>query len=165
MLTDVFKGKKSIALLAALFLIGLVLIMFSSGDKKPERETNSFSEQEYITVLENKLKSVIAKVDGVGETEVMVTLESGTKSLFAKDVTDSLDVSGDSKSLDSSSSLTYKSSSSSSKEPVTVGESYPSIRGVAVVCSGAADEGVREKVIELVKCVLNITSNRVCVTN
>ena len=164
-ITELIKGKKSIAFLGALFLIGLTLIAFSSGEKEPDHENNNFSEQEYIDFLENKLENVIAKIDGVGSVKVMVTLDSGTKNLYAKDVTDSLDIAGENKSYDSSSSLTYKSSSSSSREPVSIGEKYPAVRGVAVVCTGASEPSVKEKVIELVKCVLNVTSNRVCVTN
>ena len=52
----------------------------------------------------------------------------------------------------------------SSKEPLQIGTLQPRVRGAAVVCSGAGDPVVKERVANTVAKALNIGLSKVYVT-
>lgn len=158
-------GGKIVAVFAALFVFGVIILLFSGSGEQKQADGGDFCESEYISQLENKLESMISEIDGVGKVNVMLTLEGSAKSIFAKDVASSSAADESHSSRSDNSSVVFGSGSSSSREPVSIGEVYPTVRGVAVVCDGAVNSAVREKVISLVTCALNISTNRVCVTN
>ena len=50
---------------------------------------------------------------------------------------------------------------SGSEEAVTVAEIYPEIRGVAIVCTGGDDPGIRTALTELLSASLGIPTHRI----
>ena len=50
------------------------------------------------------------------------------------------------------------------EEPLILKEITPTVAGVVVVCSGADDPQVRERIVNVVTTALGTGSNRVCVT-
>lgn len=75
--------SKKIKIIVAVGLIGIVLIFASdllAGNEKKAKNDNegSISYEEYTEELENKLVQLISSIDGVGECQVMVTLENTT---------------------------------------------------------------------------------------
>ena len=50
------------------------------------------------------------------------------------------------------------------KQALVEEQLVPDIKGVAVVCSGGDDIAVIERITELVSVVLDLPSNRICVT-
>ncbi len=156
--------SKKVKIIVAIGLIGIVLIFMSdifSGNSKNKNETQqcSYSYDEYTIELENKLKKLVSNIDGVGECEVMITLQNTNESVYATDVEVKAD--GDSTNQKDEYVL-YDSDSGES--PVLIKEYLPQVQGVTVVCTGGDNVSVKEKIIQCVTSLFNIPTNRVSVS-
>ena len=89
--------------------------------------------------------------------KVMLTLYRTSERVFAEEVKSSS--SGDSLSSENSPALT------GSKDALEKSVILPKVRGVAVVCGGAENMLVREKVVNTAARVLDIGVSQVYVTN
>ena len=107
--------------------------------------------------LEQRLTDIISQIDGVTSPQVMVTLDRTSERVFAEEVKSSS--SGDSLSSENSPALT------GSKDALEKSVILPKVRGVAVVCGGAENMLVREKVVNTAARVLDIGVSQVYVTN
>lgn len=158
------KDKK-LRLLVILGLIGILLIALSEW--LPRRAEKTEGEQPTGTVvsvaqveaaLEQRIATLIGQVDGVGDCNVMVTLESGSRFVYAADRTYSSAAQND-----SGSEKTLLVETDSGPVGLLVTEIQPSVKGVAIVCDGGSDPTVCRQVTGLVSAAFNISSGRVCV--
>ena len=156
------KGRK-ILLIGGIFLLALLLLSTLFGGKK---ETTVSTKTENVSEIEEKLErrlcELISKIDGVGEVSVMVTLDKTMTAVYEKD--NKLEESSGN-SAESSSRETEVVLAGSAKQPLLSGNIMPTVRGAAVVCEGAANPLVREKVANTVAKALNIGISRVYVTD
>lgn len=162
------NGKKILIVGAAAVLLLLLLSsVFGGGSKK---NSSKIKEEKTLTVedaaelektLEARVKSLVESIDGAGTATVMVTLDRSSTLMFDKD--ERLEQKGESGS-GSINRETETVLAGSSKEPLRTGVVLPKVRGAAVVCSGADDPVVREKVTNAVAKALNIGVSRVYVT-
>lgn len=128
--------------------------------------------EEYTSQLEARLTELISSVEGAGQAKVMITLECGTEYVYASQqkttsaMSENTDAGG-------RSSRDQKQSGEESlilidgdrgEEPLILKEITPTVAGVVVVCSGADDPQVRERIVNVVTTALGTGSNRVCVT-
>ncbi len=142
------KKNKTLVVLLLCLLLGVLLILSDaqkgdSNTKKDELYTLNTYKQE----LENNLESVIQNISGITNVNVLITLESGSEYVYASD-----DSEVSEKHVVVNNGL------------VVVKEKLPTIKGVAVVCSGGNDAKLKIKITELICSVLNISSARVYVT-
>jgi stage III sporulation protein AG len=110
-----------------------------------------------VKELEQRLATVLAGIDGVGEVSVMLTLDSG------KEIVPVLE-----KEATGETNISVKPvivSSGTGSEPVVLKELEPVIRGVIVVAEGADDIGVRYNLELAVMTVLGIDEHRVEIFN
>ncbi len=142
-------------------ITAIVLLFLSTviPGRSQQQETGSFSEDASAleAELEKRLTDIISQIDGVTSVQVMVTLDRTSERVFAEEVKSSS--SGDSLSSENSPAL------SGSKEPLEKSVILPRVRGVAVVCGGAENILVREKVVNTAARVLDIGVSQVYVTN
>lgn len=162
--TQFFTKKNSIVILIIFLALGITLVFFS--DKNEEQHVVStdigFNEEEYETNLEKRLKKIVEEISGVGEVNVMITLEGSAFYSYATDTTQDMGKEGDSKR---ESTVVLSTGNSSTKEAVVSGYTLPKVKGAAVVCSGNISSSIRAKVISVVSAALGISSARICVTN
>lgn len=130
------SGKlKKIIIVAG--IVGIALIFLSNwidfGSMTSNKEDEGFSVKTYSTKIENDLQTVIAKIEGAGETEVLLTMENSAEYVY----------------LDNSTTKTK--------------EIEPVIRGVLVVCEGGDEPVVVERVTEAVTKALDISAAKVCI--
>lgn len=161
------KGKKLLIIGAAAVLMLLLLSLAfggSKGSSKVKEEKNLTVEDaaELERTLEARVKSLVESIDGAGTANVMVTLDRSSTLVFDKD--EKTEQRGESGS-GSVNRETETVLAGSSKEPLQTGVVLPKVRGAAVVCSGAGDPVVREKVTNAVAKALNIGVSRVYVTD
>lgn len=126
----------------------------------------------YTAQLEARLTEMISSVEGAGEAKVMVTLECGTEYVYASQqkttsaMSENSDAGGrtsrDEKRTGEESLILVDGSGG--EEPLLLKEITPTVAGVVVVCSGADDVNVRQRVVDVVTTALGTSSNRVCVT-
>lgn len=130
-----FKDGKLRNIIIICCVLGMVLILLSSLFPTDNKETNNtYSVVEYKNDMENSLKSILTKIQGVGETEVLLTMESSVEGVY----------------------LENNTTKTKDIEPV--------IRGVVVVCEGGDQPLVTARVLNAVTKALNISSAKVCVT-
>lgn len=150
--------------------IVLILLLFVSTIL-PQGETGYAVVEEDTAIieqeLEHRLEALLSEINGVTSPTVMLTLDSTTEHIYARDSkngsTNAQDDSGSTDTSDNENTVVLVGSGS---EKAALEEStvLPKVRGVAVVCRGAEDPLIKEKVVNAVAGVLNISSSRVYVT-
>lgn len=152
-------GIKSVIVIAVAFAVGLLLVLMPQPHDTPKSTSNEFDGEAYTRHLEKRLCDMISAVSGTGEVKVMITLESSPEQYYQRDVRHRSTSGESSESFEAEETLVFEE-----RRPIPVKEIYPEIKGVAVVCGGAADSRIAERIISLVACTMNIPSNRIYVT-
>ena len=115
---------------------------------KPASSTTS----NYVENLENKLKQSIEKIDGVKTATVIVSVENGITTIIAEDV----------KKTEENGKTTYTSTPVLvGGEPIVLGEIYPKVTGVIVVCSCDKNVLINSYVLDVVTTILDISCEKV----
>lgn len=157
------KQVKHIGLIVTIiFVLILLIILFGNFDFLNLTKTGKTTSQsggytytsssEYAENLEYKLKTIISKIKGAGNVDVMLTLESGTNLLLANNETQN--VGSDDVAIVSASPIILEQNGNNL--PLVIGEVLPKIRGVIVVSSGASDISVRLNILHAVQTLLNL---------
>lgn len=162
------NGKKILIFGAAAVMLLLLLGTASFGGKTAKYEKEEIAEDAAIIeqTLEQRLEKLLEQIDGAGTVSVMVTLDTSSRRLYEKDEKSENDVKSDTDG--GTENTVYETETvlaGSSKEPLPAGVVQPKVRGAAVVCSGAANPVVREKVTYAVARALNIGLSKVYVTD
>jgi stage III sporulation protein AG len=145
-------------------------------DKKDSNEVTPASDIAYISLtkyeneLEQNLADIISSINGAGKTRVLLTMDSTVEQVYATDKSmsqNNSENSGDNTESkeDTSATTTYITVelSDGTQQTVLLKEIQPKVRGVLVVCSGGDNNVVKEKIVDAVTKVLNISSSRVSV--
>ena len=162
------NGKKILIFGAAAVMILLLLSTVSQSGKTTSHERTEIAEDaaKIEQTLEQRLQSLLEKIDGVGTVSVMVTLDRSSQQLYEKDEKTETKLQN---SSDGGTENTARETeivlAGSAKEPLMTGIVQPKVRGAAVVCSGADDPVIREKVTYTVAKALNIGISKVYVTD
>lgn len=162
------KGKRILIFGVAAVIVLLLLssVTHSKKSVSSSEQTETLEDAAKIEqTLEQRLEKLLGEIDGVGAVSVMVTLDCSSRQLFEKDEKTETNVKSES---DAGSENTARETevvlAGSGKEPLRIGVVQPRVRGAAVVCGGANDPVVREKVTNMVAKALNIGISRVYVT-
>ena len=165
------KQVKHIGLIITIiFILILLIILFgnfsflnltnSSINTSHNKVYTYTSSSEYASDLEYKLKTIISKIKGAGNVDVMITLESGTNLLLASnDETKSVNSGGDTTTTVSASPIILEQNGDSS--PLVIGEVLPKIKGVIVISSGASDISVRLNILNAVQTLLDLQDSQI----
>ena len=143
-------------------VMGVVLILLSELDfstPKAEESVQTGDYAQYVSTLNDELTSVISSIDGVGDCKVMITLKNTKENVYAENSETS---SSDSSNSENNEYVIYNSENGDS--PLLLKEEMPQVAGVAVVCSGGDSEAVRERIIDCVCALFDISSSHVSVS-
>lgn len=175
------KSKKKISMdyILIFILIAIIgLLYFSSffsqmtflnvADTSAENVENVSVSQTSQMDLEEKLKSVLSKIEGAGEVDVMITYESSAEIVPVVSVDQTTSTTNSSSGSSSSTSQT----NTTSTKPVTVDngssgsvlvlvEKEPVVKGVIVVAQGAGDIKTKLALQRAVQTVLDIDSTNI----
>lgn len=152
------KGRRVFLILGLLGVLLLALPVFFQGkgkEEQPARSTQELSANGYREELEASLTKLVSAITGESAPTVLVTLENGGRSVYARDEQN--------RERDSESTHVLIKSSDGGQEALTETELNPEIKGVVIVSDLGADAVLREELTEAVKTALHIPSNRVCV--
>ena len=164
-MNEIISDKRTIAIFIVVFIAGLVLVMLPSNKKSAgvsSDDTLRFDEEEYEKNLETRLQKIVEEIDGVGNVEVMITLEGSAVYTYATDTTQDVSEKGSSKK---ESTVVLSTGTSSTKEAVISGYTLPRVKGAAVVCSNELTATLKSKVIGVVSAALGISTAKICVTS
>lgn len=154
------KGRRFIIAGALAAMLLLLLSAVPRGVKSAEPLEDA---SELERGLEQRLVQLISRIDGAGEVTVMVTLDTVSRQVYEKDARSESTSRADGGS-NGSVHETEVVLAGSAKEPLRVGTVQPKVRGAAVVCPGASDPVIRERVANTVARALDIGLSRVYVT-
>jgi stage III sporulation protein AG len=192
---EVIMDKKKISLktiglprLIMLFMAGILIILlsfpsvlgaFQSSDDAKDREvpdlqndtnTTSYNENTYISEMENKLKTVLRKVSGVGDVDVMITTKGSQEQVPLKDSSstqESLneeDGEGGSRSDTSAQredSTVLVTNEDGNSVPYILQELEPEIEGVVVIAEGGDNALVKMDIMQAVEVLFDVPAHKV----
>lgn len=170
-----FFSKKSIAkYIVMIGFIGILFILISGLLPQKSETKNSVAvsnaattTEEYTILLEQKINNIVSQIDGVGNSEVVITLENGVENVYANSNRKTSDSNESSKGQSAKRSDTQQDvvivDGSGGKQALMVTQKEPTVKGVVVVCEGADNSLVVKRVTDAVTTSLNIKTNRVSI--
>ena len=141
-----FRFSAKQALIFGLAAAGVLLLLIGGrlGGKQTKAASSGMTDVSFYTdYLEERIRTLCRSIGGIEEAEVFLTLDCSEEKQYAGGA--------------SSDYLILKDG----EEAVLLGEIYPVVRGVAVVCTGGDSPTVRETVTELLSAALGLPSNRI----
>ncbi|HLR41867.1 MAG TPA: stage III sporulation protein AG [Pseudogracilibacillus sp.] len=183
------QGDKKRMYIFALGIIGLVLLLFnqpfSSKDKEPTfivkdepTEENISQDTDYkgdVAEVEEKyeqdLVTMLNKIKGISEVEVMVNVDSTHVQVYEKDVitskqqTEEQDKSGGLREVadDSKETRLVTVREGEREKPLLVQTKKPEIRGVFITAKGIEQASVKKNIIDAVAKVLGVSTYRISI--
>lgn len=163
------KQVKHIGLIITIiFVLLLLLILFGnfnflSSSSTISASSNSFTyttNAEYIKNMEDKLKTLLSKIKGSGNVEVMITLNEGAGVVLATS-DESITTNNGNGSTTTVSANPVIITQNGTNTPVIISENIPEIKGVVVVSSGAKDINVRLNILNAVQTLTGLANNKI----
>ncbi len=159
-------NKKNMVLIICAFIAVVLLVASEFAESEADENLDvktGVSSEEYIKKQEEKLKTLLEAIDGAGEVEVMLTLESCYENVYLKD--SSLKTESYDKEFKEEQEESYimAKTGSNTQEGVIIKVYEPVVKGVAVVATGGDSEKVKMAIIETVSAVFNINSVNISV--
>ena len=170
-----FEKDRWVTLTVALGLLGMLLILGSAlwpGGRASPDPVGDDAAEVYIQKTEQRLSQLLGQVEGVGQVQVMVTLEQESERVYAKEEKQNTDKSMNYNGENpvkveergtSEAKYILVEASAGGKQPLLLSVRQPKVRGVIVVCQGGKDPVVQQQVTEVVTTALDISAGRVCV--
>lgn len=160
-----------------LFLAGVLLLVISlpTNDEEVQveesegQETVDMTELSEIGYLEKHLQEILSQVEGIGQTEVMITVKSDGKSIVEKDTeqTKREEENGEGESVvrskeDSSNESTiYQKDAKGNETPYVSEKMKPEIEGVLVIAQGAGDSVKAAEITEAVMALFGVEAHKI----
>ena len=141
-------------------LIGLVLMMIPNHQSNKSTTTNDTAKiEEVIESDEQRLQKILAQISGVGEVQVMLTIQQGEEILYQSNEEISSDE--DSKNTDRT---TVTITDGNRNETGLVRQRIPpKYKGAIVVCRGADDTRIQFAIVDAVSKVTGLGANQISV--
>ena len=175
------KGLKKVQWIVYL-LLGALLVVIAIPVKKKDsgKSTGSETDTEAVTPaadtaasqeeeMERRLEAALARVEGVGEVQVVLSLESTNQKVVEKDIPSSKssqsssgsDGSSSSSAASTEESTVYQKGSDGSETPYVIQETYPEVRGVLVVAQGGDNPVVVQQIQEAVMALFRVEAHKI----
>ncbi len=179
-LSALLSDDRSLSIILIIGVLGITLIFISTsfgnkGDNTPAEQEESTAASDvlsdYKEELSGELGNMLASMEGVGRTKVMVTLSGTVKNVYATntDINDretsrrtEADENADKQNTEKKNCILIKQKDGSEKA-LTVGQLLPEVKGVLVICDGGDSGETRKKIKEAVSAALNIPQSHICV--
>ncbi|MBE5748210.1 MAG: hypothetical protein E7344_01115 [Clostridiales bacterium] len=148
------KSIKNIEVIIAFVLAAIVLVVFFNdfGQKVTKQTNISTTFSSYVADLENKIKSVISKIDGAGECDVVISFVGGVEQEYAF----SNESQQNGEIITNKTTLTLVSG-----KPVLIREKMPEIQGVVIVADGAGKTAVKLEITKAVQALLKVPNGNI----
>lgn len=143
---------KGLGLLLAGLAAGVMLLFL--GGKTEESEVPkvtdaAFSFEAYEKELAARLEEMIARLDGVSDVHVMLTIERSYSEELAGEGGEYLTI----------------RESDGGQGTVVLSRSAPEVKGVAVICKGGDDPQRQQEIISMLSALLKLSSHRIFVSD
>lgn len=146
------KTVKHIEIIIAIIVIAVIVVAYiyvSQGNKVKETDSNS-------NTLTQELQSMLSKIKGVGDVEVLIVYNGGSVIEIASKVDKHTTVTEDDGRVTTVIDEVTTPILTDGDKPLIVGEKRAEIDGVMVVCEGGSDSKVRVQVMQAISLLLKI---------
>lgn len=185
----IWKKKLTKENMAIMALLGILLMVIAIPVKKtetqkdqtaaPENKSTASGTQEteeedntggYAGELEERLESLLASMEGVGNVKVMVTLDSSREQVVEKDIPSTMDTTKETDSTGGSRDVinsrqeettVYVTDSAGNKTPYVSKIRGPSIEGVTVVAQGGGNAVIQKNITEVIQALFGIEAHKI----
>ena len=147
-------GKYKYPILVALVGLGLMLLPSEQEPSEPVEPSRAVERS-----LEEKLESLLGRIEGAGQVSVLLTEKEGSQTLYQTDSQTDADESG-SRRTDDTVLVEDENRTESGLVRQTLGPVY---RGAVILCQGADDPTVKLAVVEAVRCVTGLGADQISV--
>lgn len=166
-------------------ICGVVLVILSVPTGKNKKEGSSVkstqgseekqigvSTDEYCSKLEERLKELISKIDGVEQVSVMITLKCGSESVVLTEVSyeqsekkenGSNGTVSEQKDYKNESVVVYEKDSDGNTIPYVIKENVPQIEGIAVIAKGGDNPENILKITSVAQALFNVEVHKISV--
>lgn len=146
-------------------LSGVLLLLISCGDlfEKGDTEHEKTSVQKesepgddlqnYKKTMEEQVRSILEKVDGVGAVDVMITLRASKEKVTLKDNTINAE------RREEETVLIQDENDNTS--PYVIREVEPQIEGILVVCEGGDRAATQREIIDGISALFSVESHKI----
>ncbi len=173
----IFKDKKNYYNILIGIFFGILLLIFSNNFNKSNKKENSNIDYKgqsintninstYETQLEERLKTILSQVTGVGNVDIMITLENGKEIVTKNDTikenstTNEEALNGDKRQI-----ISNKEQNSTVKigsdEPLILKELTPKIAGVLIVAQGGGNVETKNMLINATNALLGVELHKI----
>ena len=166
------SDKKNTKWLVIILMIGIGLMLLPDlFTKTPKVQTKAemayIDRAAYEKELEHRLCDILSTLGGISDVSVMVTLEDGGETYYARNESTDEKAAEDGgraeRTQAADGSLALKSESGGGQSPVLLKQSMPRVLGVLVTARGVNASLVRTQIVNAVQAVLNVPVHRVAV--
>ena len=150
------QGKNWFSLPAlAVLTVGCLLLLIPPGAGADTQREEKTKEPFDLERFEERLEEALSRIEGAGETKVVLSLDSGERQVLAQDR----------EQTNSGASVqTVTVGGGSERSVVPVQTMAPGFRGALVVSPGAGDAAVRLALTRAVSVLTGLGSDCICVT-
>lgn len=150
------QGKNWFSLPAlAVLAVGCLLLLIPTGAEADTQREEKIKEPFDLERFEERLEEALSRIEGAGETKVVLSLDSGERQVLAQDR----------EQTNSGASVqTVTVGGGSERSVVPVQTMAPGFRGALVVSPGAGDAAVRLALTRAVSVLTGLGSDCICVT-
>ncbi len=163
------ESIKKIILIAG--IVGIALIFLSNFHFGNSQETavevkvdETSAVETYRLRLSEEMGNMLAGIEGVGKTKIMITLEQTMQTVYATEEDNQSKTEGSNIQTDLNKSYVIIREENGGENGLTITTVLPKVKGVLVVCEGGGKEEIKENVIHAVSAALGISSSRICVS-
>lgn len=165
------SSKKKTQYLAIILIIAVILMLYfsslqptASKNSEEQKNQSQAAAASVNTDMESRLKTILGKVSGAGNVDVVINYESTAELVpaFSEDTQTSTST-DNGKSSETTSEKTDVATvqGDGSQEALIIKENQPEVRGVIVVAEGADNISVRMNLLSAVTTLLNVTADKV----
>ena len=154
--------------LTVLAVVVFIVLLLSEFIKTEEKESadvynTSLCGAQYVKDIEKELESILSKINGAGDVQAMVTLESCYENVYAKGYKTKNEHNENKDSTETSEEYIIVKNGSNNEECLVVKVYEPTVKGVAIVAEGADNVNVKKAITETVCALFGISSAKVSV--
>ena len=140
-----------LAIIVGIFLLVLIIVINLFFDKT-KTVNNSDNVSQYVDYLEQKLETLLNKIDGAGRVSVAISVESGMETVLAEERIVKENSNG--REITSTPILV-------NGKTVVLKEKYPEICGVLIVSEGAGNITVYRRLQQATVSLLNVKISQI----
>ncbi|WP_033167784.1 hypothetical protein [Clostridium sp. KNHs205] len=183
-LKEIGPARLVMLLMAGIFLVLLSIPNLPSFDKSTKKTTENSGTavvntvtagtkdetKLYVTDLEERLKNVLMKVEGIGAVEVMITLKGSKEEIILKDEANTnesvneADGEGGSRNstkTDQNDTTIMVEGSDGVARPYILKEIEPELEGILIIAQGGGSAVIQSEIIEAVQVLFGVPSHKV----